>query len=84
MDKISVDREGSDKMTPLHYAARSRINDTICPFINTPNLIQIWKECDGAQCAGHQQPPIQRQQWGPGGGDPCQSQVILFSDWSMP
>ena len=31
-DKIIVDREGSDKMTPLHYAARSSINDATCPL----------------------------------------------------
>ena len=31
-DKIIVDSEGSDKMTPLHYAARSSINDATCPL----------------------------------------------------
>ena len=53
-DKIIVDCEGSDKMTPLHYAARFCLNDLFCHLIL---LTQIWKKRDRAQCAGQEQQP---------------------------
>ena len=53
-DKIIVDSEGSDEMTPLHYAARFCFND---PFCQLTILTQIWKKCDRAKCAGQEQQP---------------------------